>query len=63
MTKDINLASQIRPGEHILMILHRHWIIFAFKIGYILGLIITTIVILLMKGALITIFGTAIFWG
>ena len=63
MSKDINLATQIRPGEHILMILHRHWIIFAFKIGYILGLILTTVILLYMMPTLVIIFGTAIFWG
>lgn len=63
MTESIKTATQIRSGEHILMILHRHWIIFAFKIGYIIGLIFTTVLILMMRKTLITIFGTAIFWG
>ncbi|MBC7498255.1 PH domain-containing protein [Candidatus Gracilibacteria bacterium] len=63
MPKIINMTSQIRPGEHVIMMLHRHWIVFAFKIGYILGLIITTLVIWFMKSKLIFIFGTAIFWG
>jgi hypothetical protein len=63
MSKAINTTSQIRPGEHIIMMLHRHWIIFAFKVGYILGLAVTTLVIWLMKAKLIFIFGTAIFWG
>ncbi|MBC7504055.1 hypothetical protein H7169_03715, partial [Candidatus Gracilibacteria bacterium] len=63
MSKTINTASQIRPGEHVLMMLHRHWIVFVFKIGYILALIFTTFLILSMKATLVTIFGTAIFWG
>jgi uncharacterized membrane protein YdbT with pleckstrin-like domain len=65
MPKTINMTSQIRPGEHVIMMLHRHWIIFAFKAGYILGLVITTWIILYpsIMNALITIFGTAIFWG
>lgn len=63
MTENLNIASQMRPGEKLLMKLHRHWIVFVFKLGYIIGLIITTIVILYMKTHLIAIFGTAIFWG
>lgn len=63
MTENLNIASQMRPGEKLLMKLHRHWIVFAFKLGYIAGLIITTIVVLYMKAHLIAIFGTAIFWG
>jgi uncharacterized membrane protein YdbT with pleckstrin-like domain len=63
MSKAINMTSQIRPGEHIIMMLHRHWIVFAFKAGYILGLLITTWIILLMQSKIIFIFGTAIFWG
>ncbi len=63
MPTTIKAASQMRPGEHIIMILHRHWIVFAFKIGYILGLVITTLIILYMMPTLVIIFGTAIFWG
>jgi hypothetical protein len=52
------MTSQIRPGEHVIMMLHRHWIVFAFKIGYILGLVITTAIILYpsIMNALTTIF-------
>ncbi len=52
----------MQPGEKLLMKLHRHWIVFVFKIGYLLGLIITTIIILVMKPTLITVFWSAIFW-
>jgi hypothetical protein len=62
MIENLKTASQMRPGERLLMKLHRHWIVFAFKIGYIIGLVITTIIIMAMKTALVSIFGTAIFW-
>ncbi len=63
MTENLNIASQMRPGEKLLMKLHRHWIVFVFKIGYILGLIITSLIILYMKDHLIGLFWSAIFWG
>lgn len=63
MPTTIKSASQMRPGEHIIMILHRHWIVFVFKIGYMLGLVVTTLIILSMMNPLVTIFGTGIFWG
>ncbi len=63
MTENLKTASQMRPGEHLIMKLHRHWIVFAFKMGYIIGLIATTIIIFSMKANLITLFGTALFWG
>ncbi len=62
MTENLNLASQMRPGEKLLMKLHRHWIVFIFKLWYILGLIITTIILFYMKDHLIILFGTALFW-
>jgi membrane protein YdbS with pleckstrin-like domain len=62
MTENLKTASQMRPGEKLIMKLHRHWIVFAFKMGYILGLIVTTIIIFIMKAHLIVLFGTAIFW-
>ena len=63
MSETIKTTSQIRPGEQLLMMLHRHWIVFAFKIGYMLLLVLTTFVILYIKSTLITIFGTSVFWG
>lgn len=63
MPETIKMQSQMRPGEQLLMMVHRHWIVFAFKIGYLLILIITTLIILSMKWWLITLFGSAIFWG
>ncbi len=63
MTKTIDIKSQIRPWEHIIMMLHRHWIVFVFKIGYILALIITTIIILALQSQIITLFWSALFWG
>jgi uncharacterized membrane protein YdbT with pleckstrin-like domain len=63
MAEGIKTITQIRSDENILMILHRHWIIFAFKIGYIIGLIVTTLIILSIMSPLVTIFGTGIFWG
>lgn len=62
MIENLKTASQMRPGEKLLMKLHRHWIVFVFKIGYIMWLLITTLIILMMKGTLVAIFGTAIFW-
>ena len=56
MTENLNIASQMRPGEKLLMNLHRHWIVFVFKIGYILGLVITSLIILYMKDHLIGLF-------
>ncbi len=63
MFENLKIPSQIRAGEHLLMLLHRHWIVFVFKIGYLLMLIVTTFIVLTMNVTLITIFGTAIFWG
>ncbi len=63
MSNSINTSPQIRPGEHMILMIHRHWIVFIFKIGYILALIITSFIILSMKSTLVLIFGTAIFWG
>ncbi|NRH20593.1 PH domain-containing protein [Candidatus Gracilibacteria bacterium] len=63
MPETLKIQSQMRPGEQLLMMVHRHWVVFAFKIGYLLILFITTAIILMMKGGLITLFGTAIFWG
>lgn len=57
------MQSQLRPGEKLLMMLHRHWIVFAFKIWYLLILIITSALLLALKWWLITLFGSAIFWG
>lgn len=62
MSTTIGTTSQIRPGEHVLMMLHQHWIVFAFKIGYILILVISTLAILAMKIGLINLFGSAVFW-
>lgn len=62
MTENLNITSQMRPGEKLLMKLHRHWIVFVFKMGYILGLIITTVIVLVYKNELISLFGTALFW-
>lgn len=63
MTRNITATSQIRPDEKVLMTLHRHWILFVFEIGYMLILIVSTLIIWFMKSKLIFIFGTAIFWG
>lgn len=63
MTETLKTQSQMRPGEHLIMMLHRHWIVFAFKIGYLLILIITSVVLLMMQSGIISIFGTAIYWG
>jgi len=63
MSNTIGTASQIRPGEHVLMMLHQHWIVFAFKLGYIFILVISTLVILSMRIGFINLFGSAIFWG
>ncbi len=63
MSNTIGTASQIRPGEHVLMMLHQHWIVFAFKLGYIFILVISTLVILSMSIGFINLFGSAIFWG
>lgn len=62
MSTTIGTTSQIRPGEHVLMMLHQHWIVFAFKIGYILILVISTLAILAMRIGLINLFGSAVFW-
>lgn len=62
MPETLKIQSQMRPGEQLLMMVHRHWVVFAFKIGYLLILFITTAIILMMKWGLITLFGTAIFW-
>lgn len=44
------------------MVLHRHWIIFAFKIAYLLGLIISSAVVFSVKDGLIHYLWWGLFW-
>ncbi len=52
----------LKDSEKIWIVLHRHWIVFVFKIFYILFLIVSSWIILLMKDGIIQIFGGALFW-
>jgi len=52
----------LKDAEKIWIVLHRHWIVFVFKIFYILFLIISSGIVFLMKDGIIQIFGGAIFW-
>lgn len=63
MIENLKTASQMRQGEQLLMMLHRHWIVFVFKLTYIFGLLITTGILFFMKWTLVSIFGSALFWG
>jgi uncharacterized membrane protein YdbT with pleckstrin-like domain len=53
----------LKDNENITMVLHRHWIIFAFKILYLLALILSTWIIFWVKDWLIHYLGSGFFWG
>lgn len=62
MIKQENI-SLLRDGEHLLMTLHRHWVIFLLHCTYILILIIISIFVLIYREDIIIITGEAVFWG
>jgi uncharacterized membrane protein YdbT with pleckstrin-like domain len=53
----------LKEHEQIQMILHRHWIVFLFKLLYVAFLILSSVMVLGIRGELISLFGGAIFWG
>lgn len=53
----------LKDSEQIKMVVHRHWIVFIFKIIYILFLIASSILVFFISDKLIGILGTGLFWG
>jgi uncharacterized membrane protein YdbT with pleckstrin-like domain len=60
MTK--HTISFLKEGERIEKIVHRHWIVFVFKLVYLLVLLLSTMIILLVSEKIIWIFGSSLFW-
>lgn len=52
----------LKEHENIIMVLHRHWIIFAFKFLYLLWLIISTGIVFWVKDGLIHYLWWWLFW-
>jgi uncharacterized membrane protein YdbT with pleckstrin-like domain len=52
----------LKEHEKILKVLHRHWIVFVFKILYLIFLIVSSWILFILKDVLISLFGGALFW-
>lgn len=55
--------SLLRPGEYLIMTLHRHWIILVGPLIYICILLIISWMLLVYQGMVIAIIGSALYWG
>lgn len=53
----------LKDSEQIKMVVHRHWIIFIFKIIYFLFLIASSALIFVISDKITPIVGTSLFWG
>ncbi len=62
MMKNDN-ATFLKETEKIQMVVHRHWIIFVFKIIYLLFLILSSAFMLMFSTSIISLFWAGLFWG
>lgn len=62
MVKKENV-SLLRENEHIILTLHRHWIILIFHFANFIALFATSWVLLAYQSSIIDLLGSALYWG
>ncbi|MDD2694143.1 MAG: PH domain-containing protein [Candidatus Gracilibacteria bacterium] len=56
-------VSLLRENEHILLTLHRHWIILIFHFLYFVALFASSAILLNYQTPIIDLFGSGLYWG